>query len=190
MVASRDADGGRAQKSKREGAYFFLVAFFFVAFFTVFFGAVFTAFFFAAFAAIVTLTSLSPFEMPEAAGLARQGQQNDAKWPLLCDESRNGPNRRWYATNEHGCAAPAQTSARRAQAHTAHCAKTSPAQNSPKQRTQRALRNGRYAAARSGACAPDATQQHAAQRSAARRAAHSAAHSAARRAAHSARYAG
>ena len=78
-MASRDADGGRAQKSKREGAYFFLVAFFFVAFFTVFFGAVFTAFFFAAFAAIVTLTSLSPFEMPEAAGLARQGQQNDAK---------------------------------------------------------------------------------------------------------------
>ena len=49
MVASRDADGGRAQKSKREGAYFFLVAFFFVAFFTVFFGAVFTAFFFVAF---------------------------------------------------------------------------------------------------------------------------------------------
>ena len=38
MVASRDADGGRAQKSKREGAYFFLVAIFFVAFFTVFFG--------------------------------------------------------------------------------------------------------------------------------------------------------
>ena len=62
-MASRDADGGRAQKSKREGAYFFLVAFFFVAFFTVFFGAVFTAFFFAAFAAIVTLASLSPFEM-------------------------------------------------------------------------------------------------------------------------------
>ena len=102
MVASRDADGGRAQKSKREGAYFFLVAFFFVAFFTVFFGAVFTAFFFAAFAAIVTLASLSPFEMPEPAGLARQAQQNDAKWPLLCDESRNGPNRRWYATNKRG----------------------------------------------------------------------------------------
>ena len=95
-MASRDADGGRAQKSKREGAYFFLVAFFFVAFFTVFFGAVFTAFFFAAFAAIVTLASLSPFEMREAAGLARQAQQNDAKWPLLCDESRNGPNRRRY----------------------------------------------------------------------------------------------
>ena len=45
MVASRDADGGRAQKSKREGAYFFLVAFFFVAFFTVFFGAGLAAFF-------------------------------------------------------------------------------------------------------------------------------------------------
>ena len=49
-MASKDADGGRAQKSKREGAYFFLVAFFFVAFFTAFFGAVafFAAFFFAA----------------------------------------------------------------------------------------------------------------------------------------------
>ena len=81
-MASRDADGGRAQKSKREGAYFFLVAFFFVAFFTVFFGADFTAFFFAAFAAIVTLASLSPFEMVAVGTRTTHPQQNDPHRPL------------------------------------------------------------------------------------------------------------
>ena len=96
MVASRDADGGRAQKSKREGAYFFLVAFFFVAFFTVFFGAVFTAFFFAAFAAIVTLASLSPFEMLANAPITTEAHHDDAHRPFYYDESRNGPNRRRY----------------------------------------------------------------------------------------------
>ena len=95
-MASRDADGGRAQKSKREGAYFFLVAFFFVAFFTVFFGAVFTAFFFAAFAAIVTLASLSPFEMLVNAPITTEAHHNDAHRPFYYDESRNGPNRRRY----------------------------------------------------------------------------------------------
>ena len=95
-VASRDADGGRAQKSKREGAYFFLVAFFFVAFFTVFFGAVFTAFFFAAFAAIVTLASLSPFEMLANAPITTEAHHDDAHRPFYYDESRNGPNRRRY----------------------------------------------------------------------------------------------
>ena len=92
MVASRDADGGRAQKSKREGAYFFLVAFFFVAFFTVFFGADFTAFFFAAFAAIVvTLASLSPFEMFGLRALTARAQPNDPERSFLCDERRHGP---------------------------------------------------------------------------------------------------
>ena len=95
-MASRDADGGRAQKSKREGAYFFLVAFFFVAFFTVFFGAVFTAFFFAAFAAIVTLASLSPFEMLADAPSTTEAHHDDAHRSFYYDESRNGPNRRGY----------------------------------------------------------------------------------------------
>ena len=80
MVASRDADGGRAQKSKREGAYFFLVAFFFVAFFTVFFGAVFTAFFFAALAAIVMdPCETCPFEMLRCRGPTTLAQQHDAE---------------------------------------------------------------------------------------------------------------
>ena len=101
MVASRDADGGRAHEEQaRERAYFFLVAFFFVAFFTVFFGAVFTAFFFAALAAIaVDPCETCPFEMLSGGALTTQAQQNDAERAFSCDESRNGPNRHRATSN-------------------------------------------------------------------------------------------